>query len=185
MSQWKYLSIALLAVLVLALGYVATQVLGGFDVGADTPHGALAFWFADTTRANAIAAHAREVARPHGFGSDAQVKEGASEYAEMCAQCHLAPGMEPTEISQGLYPRPPELAHEGILTPEQKFWVIKHGIKMTGMAAWGRTHSDAIIWSIVAFLQKLSKLSPEDYRMLTKDAAEDHDAMGHMPGMEK
>ena len=185
MSQWKYLSIALLAVLVLALGYVATQVLGGFDVGADTPHGALAFWFADTTRANAIAAHAREVARPHGFGSDAQLKEGASEYAEMCAQCHLAPGMEPTEISQGLYPRPPELAQAGNQTPEQKYWVITHGIKMTGMSACKKTHNNTNKKKNKTKQQKQPKQTPDDYRTLTFDAAEDHDAMGHMPGMEK
>ncbi|MBL6854051.1 MAG: cytochrome c [Alphaproteobacteria bacterium] len=184
-KNWKYLSIALLAVLALSLAYAAIEISGGYDVAADTPHGALAFWLADTTRDNSVASRARGIIIPSGFGSDAQVKEGASEYAEMCAQCHLAPGMERTEISQGLYPRAPELAHDNDLPPAQQFWIIKHGIKMSGMPAWGVTHNDAILWSIVAFLQKLPTLSPQHYRDMTKDAAEDHDAMGHMPGMER
>ncbi|MGH9594189.1 MAG: c-type cytochrome, partial [Bryobacteraceae bacterium] len=108
---------------------------------------------------------------------------GAAEYAEMCSSCHLGPGVERTEISQGLYPRAPEFARGSALTPEEEFWVVKHGIKMTGMPAWGVTHSDRIIWSIVAFLRKLPALSPAEYKALTKDASETHDRMEDMPGM--
>jgi mono/diheme cytochrome c family protein len=165
--------------------FVVMEILGGYNVAADTPHSALVYWLADTTRANSVSSHAEDITAPRDLESPMQIKNGASEYAEMCAQCHLAPGMARTEISQGLYPRAPELVHEHDLSPAQEFWVIKHGIKMSGMPAWGETHSDPIIWSIVAFLQKLPKLSPEQYRDLTKDAAEGHDAMEHMPGMKR
>jgi mono/diheme cytochrome c family protein len=62
---------------------------------------------------------------------------GAAEYDDMCSGCHLAPGQEKTEISKGLYPSPPELSRGNDLNPAEQFWVLKHGIKMTGMPAWG------------------------------------------------
>ena len=51
---------------------------------------------------------------------------------------HLAPGMKRTEISQGLYPRAPELRRKTTLTPAEQFWVVKHGIKTDRHASLGR-----------------------------------------------
>lgn len=183
---YKYLCWAGFAGIVAALGAGAVGLTGGYNVAADAPHTAPVLWLANTARINSIAVHAKGIALPAGFGSADQVKAGASEYAEMCAQCHLGPGVERSEISQGLYPRAPELAKGDSLTPEERFWVIKHGIKMTGMPAWGVTHDDKIIWSIVAFLQKLPTLSADEYKDMTKGAAKEHDeAMKDMPGMKK
>jgi len=181
----KQLIWAVFAVLVALLLLGAFNLYGGYDVAADQPHSAPALWLANTARTNSVSARAKDIALPAGFGSDAQVKAGASEYAEMCSQCHLAPGAERSEISQGLYPRAPELAKGNALTPEEQFWVVKHGIKMTGMPAWGVTHDDKLIWSIVAFIQKLPTLSTDEYKMMTKDAAEEHEEMKDMPGMNK
>ncbi len=87
--------------------------------------------------------------------------------------------MEPTEISQGLYPRARPLTKPAGRTPEQEFWVIKHGLKMSGMAAWGLTHSDTLIWNMVAFIDKLPSLSAADYQAATKDSGEKHEHMMH------
>ena len=95
----------------------------------------------------------------------------------MCSGCHLAPGMKRTEISQGLYPRAPELRRGSHLTPAEEFWVVKHGIKMTGMAAWGVTHDDDLLWDIVAFLRKLPELSADQYQTLVKSAPKSHEEM--------
>lgn len=174
---------AVFAMVAVLLIVGAAGIYGGYNVAADEPHSAFVTWLADTTRRNSIAAHARGIDIPAGFGGDVQIRAGAAEYGEMCSSCHLGPGVELSEISQGLYPRAPELARGSPLSPEQEFWVVKHGIKMTGMPAWGTTHSDEIIWSIVAFLRKLPSLSPDQYRDLTKDAATEHNAMKNMPGM--
>src|SRR3546814_1099025 len=56
--------------------------------------------------------------------------------AAMCTGCHLAPGMSETEMSRGLYPAPPDLTKTTVEAAEA-FWVIKHGIKASGMPAWG------------------------------------------------
>jgi mono/diheme cytochrome c family protein len=80
--------------------------------------------------------------------------------------------MEDSEIRPGLYPKPPVLAKRLESDPSRDFWIIKHGIKMSGMPAWGYTHDDDTIWAIVAFLQKLPKLSSAEYQTLTAETNE-------------
>ena len=91
----------------------------------------------------------------------------------MCAGCHLAPGVETSAIRTGLNPRPPVLARIIPHTPlAELFWIIKNGIKMTGMPAWGQTEDDASIWAIVAFLEKLHAMTPAEYRAMQKENAQ-------------
>jgi mono/diheme cytochrome c family protein len=169
------------AAAVLAAVFVYTGI---YNIAADAPHTSAVFWLLQTTRNHSIAARAGEVGPPPDLTDGERIAAGAELYADMCGGCHLAPGMEPTEISQGLYPRAPDLTKGSALTPAEKFWVIKHGIKMTGMAAWGPTHSDALIWDMVAFLEKLPSLDAVQYQSLIKNASEDHDHVMHdMPGM--
>src|SRR5204863_8211370 len=106
-----------------------------------------------------------------------RIRAGAGLYAEMCTACHLGPGIEPTEISQGLYPPAPQFARGDDLTAAEQFWTIKHGVKLTAMAAWGKTHSDELIWDMVAFIRQLPKMSPERYKATVASAPEDHEEM--------
>ena len=63
--------------------------------------------------------------------------------------------------------------------------MIKHGVKLTAMPAWGRTHSDELMWDMVAFIRKLPTMSPEQYQAAVKSAPADHDTlMREMPGMD-
>lgn len=148
-------------------------IYGGiFNVAADEPHWGLTLRFLEATREQSIAVHARGIGKAPQLNEPALIAAGAREYAEMCTGCHLAPGMKETEIRAGLYPKPPNLIEHGThRSPEQTFWIIKHGLKMTGMPAWGRSHDDARIWSMVAFLRKLPELSPEAYHELVADQA--------------
>jgi mono/diheme cytochrome c family protein len=101
----------------------------------------------------------------------------------MCTGCHLAPGMAESEIRPGLYPQPPNLSQVRI-DPRAAFWTIKHGIKMSAMPAWGGSHDDATIWSMVAFLQKLPGLTPAQYKAIVAKAPPDEDMEpdhGHAP----
>ncbi len=169
---------AILAALgVIAVALAAYVYLGGYDVAADVPHTRFVYWFLEKVRERSVSARARHVQVPARLADPATVEAGAGLYAEMCAGCHLAPGMETTEISRGLYPRAPELFKGTDLTPAEEFWTIKHGIKMTGMAAWGPTHNDTLIWDMVGFLRKLPGLTAEQYENLVKNAPEDHDEL--------
>ena len=167
MTALKLLLLVLIAALVGAIGFAYS---GAFNVAADNPHWPLTASLMETTRDRSIALRARDVGAPPALGDASLIAMGAEHYSEMCTDCHLAPGMGETEIRAGLYPKPPELAKAGARrTPEQAFWIIKHGLKMSGMPAWGATHDDRSVWAMVGFLQKLPELSPAEYEALVAE----------------
>jgi mono/diheme cytochrome c family protein len=76
--------------------------------------------------------------------------------------------MEPTAIHQGLNPQPPRLtAHSGHHAAKKQFWIIKHGIKMSGMPAWGENMDDQALWDMTAFVLKLPDMSAEAFTRYT------------------
>jgi mono/diheme cytochrome c family protein len=174
----------LVAVTVAGLMYV---YIGAFDAAADQPHSAFVYWLAGTARERSIVARAKEIDVPN-LEDPKFIAEGASEYSAMCAGCHLAPGVDDNEMRRGLYPRPPELAKHQHASADptaaaaRQFWIIKHGIKMSAMPAWGITHDDATIWSMVAFVQKLDTLTPLQYVEMTQRAqsTHEHSSRGHV-----
>ena len=86
---------------------------------------------------------------PANLNDPQLILKGAGQYAAMCTSCHLAPGVKDSELRPGLYPLPPNLSQVSV-DPREAFWVIKHGMKMSAMPAWGASHDDATIWSMVA-----------------------------------
>jgi mono/diheme cytochrome c family protein len=88
--------------------------------------------------------------------------------------------MDDSEMRRGLYPKPPRFAIDGVDDPAEAFWAIKHGVKMTAMPAWGPSHTDAQIWDMVAFLQRLKGMSAPEYeKRLAAAPAEDDHEHGH------
>ncbi len=154
---------------------------GAYNVGADAPHTAPLQWLLAAVRERSVDAHADAVAVPR-LDDPKMIVDGASHYDAMCAECHLAPGMHENEIRPGLNPKPPVLAQDPPDNAAEAFWVIKHGIKMTGMPAWGVTHSDREIWNIVAFLQRMPKLSGQEYRALVASSGDHHENDMHHAG---
>lgn len=177
------LTLVIAAGVIVVLAAVAT-ISGAYNVAGDVPHSGPVHATLQAVRARSIAVHAADVSVPPNLNDAKRIAAGASEYAEMCSQCHLAPGMAKTEISQGLYPAAPELAHGNPLTAAEQFWVVKHGIKFTAMPAWGPTHPDDLLWSIVAFVRKLPSLSAAQYKTLTANSSDEHEhMMQDMSGM--
>jgi mono/diheme cytochrome c family protein len=174
---WGVLAISLL---VLSIATVAAIYTGLYDVAADVPHTQPVYWMLETVRERSIATRAANVVVPNDLKDSGRISRGAGQYAEMCSGCHLAPGMKRTEISRGLYPRAPELRRETDFTPAELFWVIKHGVKMTGMPAWGVTHDDELLWDVVAFVRKLPELTPEQYESIVKSAPKHEELMDKM-----
>lgn len=161
---------------------------GAYDIGADTPHWEITRKTMELVRDRSIEVHAKEIKVPN-LQNEQLILKGAGQYAAMCVNCHLAPGKEDSEIRPGLYPKPPKLSEEQ-LDPKTVFWVTKHGLKMTGMPAWGVGHDDTTIWSIVAFVHKLPGLSAEQYKEIVAKAPPDEEmesmpkADGHKVGKE-
>jgi hypothetical protein len=105
-----------------------------YDIGADTPHWPIIHQVMESTRTRAVLRQARDIQVPSNLNDTQVIAKGAGQYAAMCVNCHLAPGLESTEIRAGLYPQPPNLStHQ--MDPRATFWVTKHGIKMSGMPA--------------------------------------------------
>ena len=158
---------------------LAAAYSGAYDVAADAPHWSVTSRILTTVRERSIAAHATGLTVPN-LADPALISLGAEHYAGMCTGCHLAPGMGDNEMRQGLYPKPPNLSEPRDRDPKQTFWIIKHGIKMSAMPAWGVTHDDEAIWGLVAFLQQLPKMDAAGYAALTADADDaDHDEHEH------
>ena len=168
--------VLLLVILVAAFGGIFVYA-GFYNIGADAPHSGLVYNVLQELRDRSVASGARNIHPPANLNSAQRVAAGAGLYAEMCTGCHLGPGVEKSEMSQGLYPQAPELARGTDLTPAEQFWTIKHGVKLTAMPAWGKTHSDELIWDMVAFLRQLPKMSPEQYKATVASAPEDHEEM--------
>jgi len=181
-------------------GAVVVHSGGLLNFAGDEPHPAVVEGFIAFARERFIANRSAELQVPD-LANPELIASGAAHYVPMCAGCHLGPGTEDTEIRRGLYPQPPNLAqpeehagghHHGDMTESarRQFWIIKHGIKMTAMPSWGATHSDDEIWGLVAFLQKLPEMSPEEYAKLSEQAEGGHEHGGgaghgeHKPGME-
>jgi len=163
---------------------------GGYDVAADRPHGAFMQWIVAAAREASIAARAKAIEVP-SLDDAAAIRDGANEYAEMCAGCHLAPGVPDNEFRRGLNPPAPELAKTKATggstnaRARRQFWIIEHGIQMSAMPAWGITHDDRTLWNIVAFLQQLPTMTPEQYATMTAHAHAEHEASAHGQGDEE
>jgi mono/diheme cytochrome c family protein len=172
----KFLMTCLIAVVIVAMVTAIFVYSGAFDIAADVPHSELTARLIEAVRDRSIAVRIKDIQAP-ALDDPHLIAEGAEHYAAMCADCHLAPGVDKTDIRDGLYPAPPNLTRHIAASAAEMFWVVKHGIKMSAMPAWGRTHDDHNIWGIVAFLQKLPEITPEQYQALVKppDKSDHHD----------
>ena len=162
----------LAVVVVLVAGALFIAFSGVPEVSALGSQQPLVEWFLVTTRERSIESRAEKIQVPD-LGGPSRLAEGLEHYHGMCAGCHGAPGLEPSEIGRGLNPTPPNLVRHEFEGEEaaEAFWVIQNGIRMTGMPAFGPTHTDEQIWDLVAFLRRMPELSPKQYAQMVAEAA--------------
>jgi mono/diheme cytochrome c family protein len=156
------------AMALLAAGAIAFVGLGIYDIGADDHHTKVALAIIQQLRERSIVTRARGIVVPN-LADPEKIAAGARRYAALCTECHLAPGLSKSALRAGLYPHPPNLAQEEVLDAQHTFWVIKHGIKMSAMPAWGKTEDDTEIWELVAFIRQLPEMTPENYASLSRE----------------
>lgn len=160
--------LTLVALLVLSLIFIYS---GWYDVSAMNEESGMMKWVLNNTKNNSIESRSKNISVPD-LNDSSMLKEGFEHYKEMCVSCHGAPGNEETELTKALNPPAPYLAEvvKGI-DPKELFWITKNGIRMTGMPAWGKTHSDEKIWAIVAFIKKLPQITAEDYNNMDVESS--------------
>ncbi len=173
-------SVFVLAALLL-LGAVGFAYSGLYNVAASAEHGGLSSWLLSTTSDASIARRAADIDVPD-LSDAGLIQAGINDFDAMCSGCHGAPGKPAEAMGKGLNPAAPDLAESAQdMQPSELFWVTKHGIRMTGMPAWGATHDDVALWPVIAFMTQLPELDSEGYQALLATAA---GAGHHAPGEE-
>lgn len=154
---------------------------GLFNISAKDKHWDITTELLEFVRERSIEVRAKNIQVPD-LSNTEMISNGAKNFDAMCSQCHLAPAMEPTELNLGLYPKPPVFYKEKHNDHDAKntFWVIKNGLKMTGMPAWGDFHTDEQIWEMVAFMKKINGMSKAQYQALVGEGGHTHkEGFGH------
>jgi mono/diheme cytochrome c family protein len=179
--------------IVTLLVLAAVVVVGGmfyvhsglYDVAANNGSRGFVDQIAHQMADSSVEHHAAGIQAPP-LGDPAQMKVGADHYQEMCVTCHGAPGIKMSEIGAGLNPSPPNLIRSTRhMSPAEVYWVVKNGIRMTGMPAFGPTHDESTLWAITAFVKQLPTMTPQQYQALAPahEEGEEHEhEHGEHPG---
>lgn len=162
----------LLLLVLIALIVILT---GGYNVAATDRHNPVAGWALATTMTNSVKVRAADGPAPPRFTPE-MVRAGAGEYKAMCAHCHGGVGRSRAEWAQTMRPKPPALARAAAQwKPRELFWLVKHGVKMSGMPAFGPTHDDQTIWNIAAFVKEMPGMTAEQYAAFEAEGHGDHE----------
>ncbi len=136
---------------------------GLFPANADATPGPLETWAASTSLDATLAREAPKGPNPVPL-TDANLIAGIKLFGEHCTMCHGTSNTKaaPSPEATGEYPRPPQLATDGVEDDPQgyTFWKVKHGIRWTGMPSWKDTLTDQQIWTLALFLNRMDKLPP-------------------------
>ncbi|WEX89709.1 c-type cytochrome [Sinorhizobium garamanticum] len=163
--------LAVAAAGVIAVGAVVVWS-GVYNVAASRDHLRITTWLFEVIRERSITTHSYPVKAPP-LDDEGMVRLGAGHYEGGCAPCHSRPGEEINAIARGMLPAPPDLRTVGERRPvEEIFWIVKHGMKYTGMPAWSSSQRDDEVWAVTAFLARLPGATDDyaDLAGLTRDA---------------
>jgi len=168
----------LLAVVIAVIAYGAFSLRHG--ISARKEPSPTEITVARALRHMAIPKLAREDENPWKDVATPDVMKDAREhFADHCAQCHANDGSGNTEMGKYLYPRVPDMRLPATqnLSDGELYYIIRNGVPLTGMPAWGEPHTDQDdeSWQLVLFIRHLSHLTPEE----TKDM-ESYNPIGKM-----
>ncbi|BDG10508.1 c-type cytochrome [Anaeromyxobacter paludicola] len=168
----RFVSGMLFTLGMLVVGGAAVVASGLVDMSATRPPSALERLVGSVLADRSTARRAPRTGNPLP-GTPEVLAAGLALYRRDCLQCHGAPGVSPWGAALGLNPSPPDLAapdaQEG--SDGDLFFVISHGVRMTGMPGWATSHDERELWHLVAFVRHLPRLAPAEKQAL-KAAAE-------------
>jgi mono/diheme cytochrome c family protein len=156
-----------LIVIALIVGAGAYAYFGYYDIAATNSHADFVHWSLETVQDNAVKRRAeQEVGQAPPLDSPDMIRMGGRHYQEEgCLSCHGGPGITQAEFAEYMRPRPPDLTKVAATWNDSEFfWIMQHGIKMTGMPAFGPSHSEEELWAMVAFVRQLPGMSESRYK---------------------
>lgn len=163
----KGAALSIAAFLVIAgIGGVLVAVLGLVPIKASSGHWAVTRWLLNFSSERSVATHSLGIEVPP-LDKEELVVKGAVTYDLHCSGCHGSPSLQAPRVAAAMVPNPPYLPPA---IPHWKdselFYVVKHGMKFTGMPAWPSQQRDDEVWAMVAFLRKFPELDAEEYGRL-------------------
>src|ERR1700675_1008698 len=107
------------------------------------------------------------------------MKDAREHFADHCSQCHANDGSGKTEMGQSLYPRAPDMRLPATqnLSDGELYYIIRNGVPLTGMPAWGEPNlvQDDDSWQLVLFIRHLPKLTPEEIKDMEREDEKEHE----------
>lgn len=166
------LTLGIFVALVVLVGFVLI-VTGAYNVAATETEGYFTRWVMSATMEHSVKRQSSKIVVPN-LQDSVLIRLGFEHYNEMCVTCHGSPLGGRSEAGMGLNPPAPDLS-EAVKdwSPAELYWIIKNGIKMTGMPGFGPTHDEHELWALVAFVRKLPEMTPEGYRAYSFGEASD------------
>jgi cytochrome c553 len=156
--------------LALAIGAVLFAWSGLYNIAASKGHWPIVEAMLRFGMSNSVELRAAMIDAPDLRDEDL-VAVGGNHYRSGCAYCHGAPGVKASPVSQSSLPPPPDLSDVSKRWNDSElFWIVKNGIKYTGMPAWVSQNRDDEVWALVAFLKALKTLSRDEYVALQPGA---------------
>ena len=147
-------------VVVVALGAFCYVRLGFVDSRADGPVSVLEERIAMPSLDASLARHAANTKNPVD-SNDANLIAGMKIYQADCASCHGDVNQSQARLAQALYPRAPQFVEDPPDMPEnQNFYIIQHGIRLSGMPAWSQSLTEQQMWEVTTFLTHMHELPP-------------------------
>lgn len=155
------LAVAALLAFIAAAAFIA---VGAYNIAATVQHTRPVYWLLDVAMRRAVKLRTASIETPD-LDDESRIRNGFAHYRRHCLQCHGAPGIAPDPFALGLTPAPAALVSTAREWPSKEiYWVVKHGIKMSGMPAWEYRMSEQEIWDVVAFVEYMPALSPSEYQ---------------------
>jgi thiosulfate dehydrogenase len=170
----RFLSGFMAAIVIVLLAGFLWLRLGFVDARADAPENALERAVAMPALDASVRRHASQVQNPVA-ATDANLVAGMKIYQNNCAGCHGDIHQPHATFGDSLYPRAPQFLEDAPDMPEyQNFYIIEHGIWLSGMPAMRRSLKDEEIWQVTTFLSHMDKLPPEATEQWKAVAAAGH-----------
>jgi cytochrome c553 len=165
--RWRRVALRLVALgALLALAGFAVLLSGIIPIKASAGHWAITEWFLQLAKRRSLATHTLGIELPD-LDRPSLIAKGAGHYETACRPCHGSPAQPRPRIAAAMQPPPPDLPPViARRDPEELFYIVKHGIKFTGMPAWPTQHRDDEVHAMVAFLLALPALDAGAYRRL-------------------
>jgi predicted CXXCH cytochrome family protein len=160
----RWIVAVLLFVAVIAVVYGVAVIRHGFSA-ADQPS-ALERGMARAVRNIGVPSLAKNEKNPLAATADL-LAEARENFANHCANCHGNKGTLSSNIGQNLYPKAPDLSMPETqnLTDGEIHYIIKNGVRLTGMPAWSNPHiaqDDTDAWKLVLFVRNIAAATPQE-----------------------